>query len=294
MRGVLIDDQRIAGLQRTILHDVALDIGIGYIGLGQVTVLQGQVIPGQQHIDLGAVHALLTVGAGIQAALLGHLFKEVEGRIQVVHAAAQRIGAGQHRHLGGRTAHHVANGDGGAAVFQRLPGINGGGNAVRVDHGAHGAHVADAPLAVRVLGPIRDGIPSAGLVGLHHVHLHGGGAERLADIADVLRGGILLRLKGRKLLGGAHVGVLMGQAVLLAHSGPAAAPVGPVIRHAYRVDLALLFGFFQDGVQRHFPQVNAFGSRSAAAGGQGQGGSHHCAAQNGNGFFVVVFHGVLL
>ena len=126
----------------------------------------------------------------------------------------------------------------------------------RVDHGAHSAHVADAPLRVRVLGPTGDGIRRRGLVGLHHVHLHGGGAER-HDIADVLRGASFSVSK-RESSSAESASVSSWVSRTSAHSGPAAAPVGPVIRHAYRVDLAFRLGFFNDGGPAALPAGQRF------------------------------------
>ena len=55
MRCVLVDDKAVSRLDSAILHDVAFHVEIRVVFRYDVAVLQGQVIPGREHIDLAAV-----------------------------------------------------------------------------------------------------------------------------------------------------------------------------------------------------------------------------------------------
>ena len=55
MRRVFVDDKAVSGLDSTVLHNVAFHVEIRVVFSYDVAVLQGQVIPGREYIDLAAV-----------------------------------------------------------------------------------------------------------------------------------------------------------------------------------------------------------------------------------------------
>src|SRR5690606_33329885 len=85
--------------------------------------------------------------------------------------------------------------------------------------------------------------------GQGHALLHGDGAEGGADVTDVGGGVVLLGLELGDLLGRAHVGVHVLEAVQAVQVVPGVLPVGPAVGHADAVDFALgaggLFQCFQ-------------------------------------------------
>ncbi|MNV54346.1 hypothetical protein D3C71_1465360 [compost metagenome] len=120
---------------------------------------------------------------------------------------------------------------------------------VLVDDERDGAGIGQRPMAVLVLGPGRDLVPGARFVGLGHALGGGDGAEGRAHVADVGTGVVLLGVELGDLLGGAHVGVAVLEAILAGQVIPGAFPVGPGIGHAHAVDVAFLAGGVFQGLE---------------------------------------------
>ncbi|MNS64656.1 hypothetical protein D3C72_977910 [compost metagenome] len=110
-----------------------------------------------------------------------------------------------------------------------------------IDDEGDGAGVGQCPVAVLVLGPIRNLIPGRRLVRLHHALLDCDRAEGGTDVADVGAGVVFFSGELGDFLRRAHVGVDVFQAVFLGQVFPGAFPVGPVIGHADAVDCAFRF-----------------------------------------------------
>lgn len=149
------------------------------------------------------------------------------------------------------------------------------GYLVVVGDDGHGAVVAHDPVAVVVLGPVGNLVPVAGLVLEGHALGLGRGAPLLAHVADVLGAVGALLLEHGNLLGGGHVLVSLRDAVLLLDVVPGADPVGPGVRHAHGVDLALLLGLGDDVVQGHGVVVHGLrgGGGAVLAAGEAQAGA---------------------
>ncbi|MNC15683.1 hypothetical protein D3C75_635070 [compost metagenome] len=189
--------------------------------------------------------------------MLGDVGEQIQGRLEVFLVATVGQCRGQYA-VGclGRGA-HVADGDLVFAVLEVSPlGWRlGAMQQLLVDDESDGAGVGQCPVAVFVLGPGRNLIPGRRLVRLDHALLDRDRAERCTDVADVGAGVVFFRGELGDLLGRAHVGVDVLEAVLVAQVFPGAGPVGPVIGHADAVDGAFRFrsGFegFQIGAGRH-------------------------------------------
>ena len=105
-----------------------------------------------------------------------------------------------------------------------------------IDDKRNGAGVSQRPVAVFVLGPVGDLLPSGRLIGLGDALGHGNRAERRAYITDVGAGVVFFSCKLGHFLRRTHVGVDVFEAVEPVQIGPSAFPVGPLIGHAHAVD----------------------------------------------------------
>ena len=200
-----------------------------------------------QALHLTGLQQGLVAVAGIQTALLGQFLEVVDAGLDIVKAAAVGDGAGNDVGLRGGAAHNVAHVHNDVALHQLFPG----GGSLAVGQGsvvdqAGIAGVGAGPEAVRILGPVRNGVPAGNGVGLEAVLFQSGGGEAVAHVADVLGGVVLLRHEHGDLLSGAeiHVGVL--KAVLIQQSLVAEVPVRPVVGHAHGLHPALGLGALDD------------------------------------------------
>src|SRR5690606_32918747 len=159
-----------------------------------------------------------------QAALLGDVGKEVQTRVDVLFIAAVGNGRSQYAVDGLGGGADVTDGDLVAAFFQVSPGFWGLLDQFLVDDESDGAGGGDHPVAVVVLGPVRDLIPGGGFVRLSDALLHGDGPKGGADVADVGGGVGFLGGELGDFLRRAHVGVAVLEAIQALQIGPGVLP----------------------------------------------------------------------
>ncbi|MNF75537.1 hypothetical protein D3C84_576080 [compost metagenome] len=97
-------------------------------------------------------------------------------------------------------------------------------------------------MTVRILGPVRNIGPGGGFVGLGDPLLDRHRTEGAAHVTDVGGGIGLLGGELGDLLGRAHVGILMLDAVDAAQLLPGILPVGPAVGHADAAELPFTAG----------------------------------------------------
>ena len=71
----------------------------------------------------------------------------------------------------------------------------------------------------------------------------------MAHVADILCGGAFFGLEHGDFFAGAHIGIIMIDAILGLDAVPGALPIGPGAGHTDGFQLALLFCAFHDLVQ---------------------------------------------
>jgi len=172
--------------------------------------------------------------------LLGDVGKHQQGRLHVLFIAAIGNGCSQHAIGGLCRGADITDRD---LVFTRLQ-VSPFGRHFRavqqllVDDKRNGAGVGQGPVAVFILGPVRDLFPGGWLVRLGYAFGHGNRAKGGAHVTDVGTGVVFFRGKLGHFLGRTHISVDVLEAVELVQIGPSAFPVGPVIGHADAVDRA--------------------------------------------------------
>ena len=102
-------------------------------------------------------------------------------------------------------------------------------------------------MTIRILGPARNLIPSRWFVGHGDAALLGDFSEFKAHVADVGRCIFALSHKLRNLFGRSHVRILRLNLVLRLKIVPRLHPIGPGIRHAYRINGTFLLRSLQKG-----------------------------------------------
>ena len=174
-----------------------------------------------------------------EALLLGKLGEEVEGRLQVLLAAAEGDRRRQHQRVGlcrlaDITHRHLV-----IARGEIAPGLGRVGDLLGDDEGDR-AGITQHPVTFLILGPGRDLLPVGRLIRLADAFLRRDRSEFDADLAEVGRGIGLLGFEFLQLLGAAHIGVGVLDTVFGHDALPLGAPIGPIVGTAETDDFTFL------------------------------------------------------
>ena len=238
--GVLVDDGGVTRDHGAIGRDQHyIIIRIGHLGF----VAQAIEVPNNADFDFTFFHGGDGWVGQRNAPLLGQIGKHQQRRLNVRLIAAVGNRRCQHAVGGLCGGAHIADGD---LVFARLQVRPFSGDfrtaqQLFIDDKGNGAGVSQCPVAVLVLGPFGDLIPSRRFVRLSHPLGHRYRAERSADVTDIGAGVIFLGCELGHLLSRAHVGVHVFEAVIFFKISPGRFPVGPVIGHADTVHCTFSF-----------------------------------------------------
>ncbi|RMS06994.1 hypothetical protein ALP73_05277 [Pseudomonas coronafaciens pv. garcae] len=246
--GVFVDNGGVPGNHRAIRRDQHyVVVRIGHLGL----VAQPVEVPDHTHFDFAFLHSLDSRVGERQTLLLSQFGEQLQARFDVGFVAFHGDGSCQYTVCGLGSSTHVADRNLIFTGFQVSPAFwyFRTVQQVLVDDKGDGAGVGQRPVPFLVFGPGRDLIPGGWLVKLGHALRHGDGAEGCAHVSDVGAGVIFFRIELGDLLGRAHVGVHVLEAVLGFQVLPDAAPVSPVIRHASAIHSAFSLGRGLKGFQ---------------------------------------------
>lgn len=217
----------------------------------------------------------------VDSASFCHFSPELVSRLKIVKVATECISSSDYVALAGSTTNDITDGNGIASVSNVCPGFRHFFvDKVFVEEESGASSVSDHPFAFAVFSPIRNGIPIRGLVSKGKIIIDYLFGESNTNVADTFAG---IVLEHGKFLSGAHIGIVVGNAILSGIAFPALSPVCPFIRHTNGFKMALSFSFLDDLFKSiivisfdFFTSVAAFVSGSSRLSAADEKKSHAC------------------
>lgn len=241
--GGLVDYGSIANEDSTIrrnseFHVIAL--ALGCIVLISVSIIRPDYTEG----DFTGLKVLISNIDLVDSASFCHFSPELVCGLKIVKVAAECISSSDYVALAGSSTNDITDGNGIASVSDVCPGFRHFFiDEVFVEEEGGASSVSDHPFAFAVFSPIRNGIPIRGLVSKGKIIIDYLFGESNTNVADTFAG---IVLEHGKFLSGAHVGIVVGNAILSGIAFPALSPVCPFIRHTNGFKMALSFSFLDD------------------------------------------------
>ena len=216
-----------------------------------------------------------------------HLKPEFICGLEVVNVAAESVSSSDNVALSGCAADYVTDGDGVIAFADFLPGsghLAAAESFIVKERSASG--ICNHPKTVGILCPVGNGIPVRGLIGLNKTVFNSLLGECNTNVADCSGG---VACEHIKFLSGAHIRVIMSDAVLSSVLFPGLSPVCPAVRHTDGFKVTFFFCFLNDFIKGVIVEVYCvLVSGRRASGKQETEASNNCNQFEQCGFTHVV------